>query len=121
MTDKPQTSDAQSDRKPGWADLFRDGHGLYTVLLNLGIGLHALDIFIINTVMPSVVEDIGGHAYYTWPTMIYMVGSIMGAACGFHMRTSLGQRRGYMWGGIVMLVGTIGCALPPDMASFIRS
>ncbi|MBT4907835.1 MAG: MFS transporter [Rhodospirillaceae bacterium] len=119
MTDKPQTSDAQSDRKPGWADLFRDGHGLYTVLLNLGIGLHALDIFIINTVMPSVVEDIGGHAYYTWPTMIYMVGSIMGAACGFHMRTSLGQRRGYMWGGIVMLVGTIGCALPPDMASLL--
>lgn len=119
MTDSSETTNAEPDHKASWADLFRDGRGLYTTILNLGIGLHALDIFIINTVMPSVVEDIGGHAYYTWPTMIYMVGSIMGAACGFHMRASLGQRRGYVWGGIVMLVGTIGCALPPDMAALL--
>ena len=119
MTDNPEPETTRPAQKSGWVDLFRDGRGLYTLLLNLGIGLHALDIFIINTVMPSVVENIGGHAYYTWPTMIYMVGSIMGAACGFHMRASLGQRRGYMWGGIVMLVGTIGCALPPDMATLL--
>lgn len=119
MTDSSGTGDAEADRKAGWADLFRDGRGVYTTLLSLGIGLHALDIFIINTVMPSVVDDIGGHAYYTWPTMIYMVGSIMGAACGFHMRARLGQQRGYVWGGIIMLIGTIGCALPPDMATLL--
>ena len=105
--------------KAAWADLFRDGRSVYTILLNLGVGIFALDIFIITTVMPSVVADIGGHAWYTWPTMIYMVGSIMGAACGFHMRTRFGKRRGYLWGGIVMLIGTIGCALPPDMATLL--
>ena len=119
MADNTGTGNAAADQKAGWADLFRDGRGKYTFLLNLGVGIHALDIFIITTVMPSVVEDIGGHAWYTWPTMIYMVGSIMGAACGFHMRSRFGQRHGFMWGGIVMLVGTIGCAIPPDMATLL--
>lgn len=121
MTESSETGNPEADRRTGWADLFRDGRGIYTILLNLGIGLHALDIFIITTVMPSVIEDIGGHAYYTWPTMIYMVGSIVGAACGFHVRTRLGQRNGYLWGGIIMLIGTIGCALPPDMATLLAA
>ena len=119
MADSTETENAAADQKASWADLFRGGRAKYTILLNLGVGIHALDIFIITTVMPSVIEDIGGHAWYTWPTMIYMIGSIMGAACGFHMRTKFGQRRGYMWGGLVMLVGTIGCALPPDMATLL--
>ena len=119
MTDNTGTGNAAADQKAGWADLFRDGRGRYTILLNLGIGIHALDIFIITTVMPSVVDDIGGHAWYTWPTMTYMIGSIIGGACGFHMRMRLGQQRGYVWGGIVMLIGTIGCALPPDMATLL--
>ena len=119
MADNIGTGNAAADQRAGWADLFRDGRWRYTTLLNLGIGIHALDIFIITTVMPSVVDDIGGHAWYTWPTMIYMVGSIIGGACGFHMRIRLGQQRGYVWGGIVMLVGTIGCALPTDMATLL--
>ena len=119
MTDDTGTGDALADQRAGWADLFRAGRWRYTTLLNLGIGIHALDIFIITTVMPSVVDDIGGHAWYTWPTMTYMVGSIIGGACGFHLRVRLGQQRGYVWGGIVMLVGTIGCALPPDMATLL--
>lgn len=121
MADNTGTENAEAAQKAGWADLFRGGRAKYTILLNLGVGIHALDIFIITTVMPSVIDDIGGHAWYTWPTMIYMVGSIMGAACGFYMRSRFGQRWGYMWGGIVMLVGTIGCALPPDMATLLAA
>ena len=32
----------------GWADMFRGTRGVYTVLLNLGIGVHAIDIFVIT-------------------------------------------------------------------------
>ena len=58
------------DKKSSWMELFLEGRGPYTVLLNLGIGLHAIDIFIITTVMPTVVEDIGAVSYthLTLPT-----------------------------------------------------
>ena len=67
-----------SDSKASWLDLFREGRGSYTILLNLGIALHAIDIFIITTIMPTVVNDIGGISYYAWTSMLYMVGTIIG-------------------------------------------
>ncbi len=115
MADSDGTVDPAPGTKAGWAELFCDGHGIYTVLLNLGIGLHALDIFVITTVMPAVIADIGGLSFYTWTTMLYMVGSLVGAASAGYLRVVSGRRRGYVIGGWVLLVGTIGCAIPPDM------
>ncbi len=115
-----QPREEEADKpKAGWLELFRDGRAAYTLLLNLGIGLHALDVFVITTIMPAVVADIGGMSFYTWTAMLYMVGSIVGAAAGGHMRAKLGRQRGYVWGGAILLVGTVGCALPPDMATLL--
>ena len=100
-----------NEDRGAWSDLFRDGKAKWTLLLNLGVGLHALDVFIINTIMPTVIADIGGLSFYTWASMIYMVGSIVGAAAGHHLRVRFGKRNGYLWGGLVVLIGTIGCAL----------
>lgn len=116
MADSNGTVEPAPEAKAEWAELFRDGRGTYTILLNLGIGLHALDIFIITTVMPAVIDDIGGLTFYTWTTMLYMVGSLVGAATGGYMRAVAGRRSGYVIGGVVLLIGTVGCAVPPDMA-----
>lgn len=100
----------------GWADMFRGARGIYTVLLNLGIGVHAIDIFVITTVMPAVVAELGGVRFYAWTTMLYMVGTIVGAASGAYVRSILGRRRGYVVGGLIFLAGAAGCAAAPNMA-----
>ena len=100
----------------GWADMFRGMRGVYTILLNVGIGVHAIDIFIITTVMPAVVAEIGGVEFYAWTTMLYMVGTVMGAASGQYARALLGRRKGYVAGGLIFLVGAAGCAAAPNMA-----
>ena len=102
-----------------WSNLFRDGRGLYTTLVILGVLLHALQILVIAIIMPTVVSDIGGAAYYTWAAMIYTVGSIAGAASLGPVWSGLGRRAGYAAGGIVFLAGTVGCAMAPDMATLI--
>ena len=95
--------------------MFRGTRGIYTILLNLGIGLHAIDIFVITTIMPVVVTDIGGARFYAWTTMLYMVGTIVGAASGRYVRSVLGRRRGYVAGGLIFLVGAAVCAGAPTM------
>ena len=45
MTPKDGTAATGAEDKAGWVELFRDGRGAHTTLGNLGIGLHALDIF----------------------------------------------------------------------------
>jgi hypothetical protein len=63
-----------------WTEVLRGRLGVYTLLLNIGILFFAVDNFLINTLMPSIVADIGGVAFYAWAMMLYLVGSITGSA-----------------------------------------
>src|SRR5262245_60916475 len=99
-----------------WTDPFKHGLALYTIMLNVGIGLHALDVFIIATIMPRVVGDLGGAHFYTWATMLYMVASIIGTAAGNPVRQMLGSRVGYPVAALVFALGSAACALAPNMA-----
>ena len=121
MSDTDETAHSKEPDKgteggTGWADMFRGIRGVYTILLNVGIGVHAIDIFVITTVMPTVVAEIGGVEFYAWTTMLYMVGTIVGAASGRYARSVLGRRKGYVAGGLIFLIGAAGCAAAPNMA-----
>ncbi len=102
-------------RASEWQELFRPDLAAFTVILNLGIGLHAVDVFVISTVMPTVVRDIGGSSFYAWSTMLYMVASIVGAASGGPLKAALGPRKGYALGGLLFLTGSAGCGASPTM------
>ncbi|MGH6890706.1 MAG: MFS transporter [Dongiaceae bacterium] len=115
VTSRPPQSAQQKAEGARWVDPFKGGLALYTVMLNVGIGLHALDVFIISTVMPRVVRDLGGAEYYTWAIMLYMVASIVGTAAGNPVRQMLGSRIGYAVAALVFAAGSIGCATSPTM------
>jgi len=121
MSENRETPAAGEVAKAPWGDLFRDGRTLYTLLVVLGVALHALQILIIAIVMPTVVADIGGAAYYTWPAMLYTIGSIIGSASVGPVWAAFGARRGYAISGLAFLIGTTGCALAPDMALLIAA
>ena len=108
-------SETKSGPSP-WAELFRGPLAVTTLLVNLGVTLHAIDIFVITTVMPSVVADIGGVAYYAWAVTLYVVGSIAGSAGFCPLRVALGDRAAYGSGGVIFLVGTLICASAPSIA-----
>jgi MFS family permease len=102
-----------------WSLLFRHGRGPITALIALAVGLHAMDVFIVSTVMPTVVADIGGVSFYAWPTTIYMVASILGAASGGPLNARLGARYSQTLAGAIFLIGTLGCGIAPAMAPLI--
>lgn len=104
-----------------WAELLRDGRAGYSVMILLGAMLHALQILVIAIIMPTVVGDLGGTSYYTWAAMLYTIGSIVGAASIGPIWRALGARRGSVASGLLLMVGTTGCALAPDMASLIAA
>src|SRR5262247_4011772 len=85
-----------------WKEIFRGERATYTVVLTLGVGLHAIDVFVISSILPTVVGDIGGDAYYAWSTMLYM-------------KAAIGARRGYTLAGLMFLGGTAICGLSPAM------
>jgi MFS family permease len=99
-----------------WSALFHGRQLPYTALLSLGVGVHAFGMHLVATVLPSVVADLGGAAFYAWAAMLYMMASIMGTACGGLVNARLDLRRGYLIGVLVVLAGSAGCAVAPHMA-----
>jgi MFS family permease len=114
-----QMTSPDSTAPATWRSLFSHGLGLYVIMLNLGIGLHAVDVFVVSTVMPDVVRDLGGAHFYAWSTMLYMVASIIGAAATAPLRLRFGGRRAYCAGAILFLIGSVSCAAAPGMELFI--
>ncbi|MBL6864635.1 MAG: MFS transporter [Rhodospirillales bacterium] len=96
--------------KPTWRAVFSGQLLLPTLVINWGILLFAIDTFIITTIMPSVIEDIGGTSLYAWPVMIFTVGAIVGAASAGPIRIKYGQRDGFVLAGSLFLFGNLGAA-----------
>jgi MFS family permease len=98
-----------------WGTLFRGGSAIYTVMVMLGVVLFSLQILIVITIMPTVVADIGGGAYYVWASMLYQLGAIIGAAIIGPIWRAIGMRGGFLVTASIYTIGTLGCALAPDM------
>ena len=47
--------------------------------------------------------------------MLYMVGTVIGAASGRFARSSLGRRESYAGSGLIFLIGAFGCSVAPNM------
>jgi MFS family permease len=102
-----------------WSALFHGRRLAYTVLLTLSIGIHAVGLHMLATVLPSIVADLGGAAFYAWATLLYTIASIIGTACGGLVTARLELRRGYLVGALVLLGGSLGCATAPHIAIFL--
>ncbi|HEY4135129.1 MAG TPA: MFS transporter [Alphaproteobacteria bacterium] len=102
-----------------YADLFREGRALYTAAIVLGVMVHALQVLVMAIIMPTVVADIGGGAFYTWASMLYSVGGILGTAAVGPIWRRLGRRNGMAFAGLGFLVGAVACALAPNMGALI--
>jgi MFS family permease len=110
-----------SEPKAPFIELFRDGRAYATVLVLLSALMQALQVLVIAIVMPTVVADLGGTEYFTWPAMLYTIGGIVGAVCISPFWAVLGARTGYAISGLIFLGGTIACALAPNMAALVTA
>src|SRR5258708_12736327 len=67
----------RAKQQSAWRELGDTGRLPQFILLCLGVWLHAADTLVTATIMPAVVEDIGGVAYVNWTISLYQIGSIL--------------------------------------------
>ncbi|WP_448952492.1 MFS transporter [Labrys neptuniae] len=104
-----------SVQEVGWSALFSGRNGIRSIALAGGVGLHAINVYVATTILPSVVSDIGGLDYYAWNTTLFVVASIIGSALSPGLLASRGPRGAYGGAAVLFGLGTLGCALAPDM------
>lgn len=80
-----------------------------------GVALHATSIFVVTTILPSVVREIGGLDYYAWNMTLFVVGSILGSAFSPSGIRALGLQYTFLLGIVLFAVGSTLGALAPAM------
>ncbi len=101
--------------KVGWATLLKpEWLPLLAVLLG-GVLLHSMNVMMLATVLPSVVEEVGGAALMSWPTTAFLASSIVAATCTGHLTSQFGARSAFAAGAVVFGAGALVCALAPSM------
>ncbi|WP_332694246.1 MFS transporter [Bosea sp. (in: a-proteobacteria)] len=100
----------------GWAALLSGANGVRSLALAGGVVLHAINVYIATTILPSVVKDIGGIDYYAWNTTLFVAASILGSALSARLLIGMGPRGAYVISALVFAFGTLICALAPSMS-----
>jgi MFS family permease len=98
-----------------WSELVRGGNAGRSAVVGGGMIIHALNTFIVVTILPSVVHDIGGLRYFAWSTVLYVVASLLGGASCARVLQLLGARNTYRVALTTFAVGSVCCALAPFM------
>ena len=63
-----------------WRDLLRPHHAQPLAIVCLAVWLHAADSLVVATMLPSIVETIGGAGLVAWNVALYLVTSIVAGA-----------------------------------------
>lgn len=118
QNDKPATN-KRVEATAGWGELFSGKNAIRSLTLVGGVALHAINVFIATTILPTVVNDIGGMDYYAWNTALFVTASILGSALVPKLLSQSGPRIAYLIAAIIFAAGTLGCGLAPSMQAML--
>jgi len=107
---------ADKENTASWSELLSGRNGLRTIALAGGVALHAINVYIVATILPSVVQDIGGLAYYAWNMTLFVMASIFSSALSPKLLDRFGPRRAFQLAILAFTLGTALCASAPSMA-----
>lgn len=109
------TTSTTNPTAPGWRDLLSGNNGWRSLALAGGVALHATNVYVATTVLPSIVKEIGGLDLYSWNTTLFVVASILGSVFASQMLATLGPRVAYIAALLGFSAGTILCAAALNM------
>jgi len=103
----------------GWPALLRrEWLPALSVLLG-GVLLHSMNVLIVATVLPSIVEEVGGATMMSWPTTAFLASSIVAATCTGLLTVAIGARNAFCAGALIFGVGALLCGHAASMGYFI--
>ncbi|WP_207767586.1 MFS transporter [Arthrobacter glacialis] len=79
------------------------------------MALHAINVFLATTILPSVIADIGGTELYAWATTVFVFASVLGSTIASAVLGARGPRASYRMAALILGIGTVICALAPTM------
>ncbi len=104
-----------AEKAGAWRTMWASGLLGRFVLLCTGVWLHAADSLVTATIVPAVVDDIGGVAYVAWLVSFYEIGAIVAGAATAMLSQRIGVRHVLIAAALTYGGGCAIAAIAPDM------
>ncbi|WP_305988255.1 MFS transporter [Roseibium sp. MMSF_3544] len=98
-----------------WSEVLWGAHAPVSAVLAGGIILHAVNINISATMLPSIVSEIGGQGLYAWNSSLFTLAAILSAAVTGKILNRLGAKISFALSGVIFALGSLITAAAPDM------
>lgn len=98
-----------------WGDLLKGRNSLKSIALAGGVALHAINIYVVTTILPTVISEIGGLEFYAWNTTLFVIASIVGSALATKLIEGTNPRAAYLIALAIFSLGSIMCAMATSM------
>ncbi|MEA9355155.1 MFS transporter [Bacteriovorax sp. PP10] len=99
----------------GWGQFLKGKNKYSSIALAGGVGLHAIDVYITISILPTIVKDIGGIQYYSLNTVLYIVASILGSALSSKLLAKSSPKKAFNTALLFFGTGSLLCCLAPSM------
>ncbi len=110
------TDSGVEQREDRWRSLMRGGNAGRALVVTGGVALHAVSIYVVATIMPVIVGEIGGIAFFAWTSTLYIAGSLTGAAAVPLILSRAGPRAAFHLAFALFMIGSLICSLAPAMS-----
>ncbi|MFA7413241.1 MAG: MFS transporter [Rhizobium sp.] len=102
-----------------WVELLAPRFLVSTVMLCIGVALYAFNGFLVSTVLPTTVEELGGASVISWSLTLYLTASIIAGASAALLKQRYGAKTVLAGAALVFLAGTLLAATASDMTSVL--
>jgi MFS family permease len=102
-----------------WRELLGPGYVGTSIVLAGGVGLHAINIFLTTSLLPTAIEDIGGERLYAWSTTVFMIASVISSMFVSRLLGRRGAVGAYLVALAPFVLGTVVCAVAPTMVTLL--
>ena len=98
-----------------WRDLLLGPKRAAVWTICLGVALHAFNWFVVSTITPSAVIELGGTQLLSWVTAFFLVFSIVGSSGAAFLKAKLGLRSVLIGASLAAALGSVVIAAAPNM------
>ncbi|WP_175868283.1 MFS transporter [Bartonella gabonensis] len=106
-------------KKQSWSTLLVGKNGLCFLTFTGGVMLHATNVYIVITILPSLMKHIGNEIYYSWVATVFITASLIGTCLATKILGKLGPRNAYVISGLIFTLGTFLCSISSSMPLFL--
>lgn len=104
-----------NERQASFRDLFGATRAMTSLVLAGGIALHAVNIFLTTSLLPTAIDEIGGERLYAWSTTVFMIASVISSMLVSRTLALRGPVAAYLIGLAPFVAGAVVAAVSPTM------